>query len=198
MKLLVDTDAFCKLGVAGLLEDALHLFGAQLIDCGRLPALPYMLRRGALRRRYGAIACERLEPTAQSMPAFQPPSVASLEPFVGRHSIDAGEAQLFAAAMESQLAVITGDKRAILALSALDAVRTPLAGRVAPMEAVLLGLCETLDPAALRKRAASMAPFDQTVRVCFSSPLADPRDGLRSYFSDLAREVHPLLLWNSN
>jgi hypothetical protein len=41
MNLLVDTDAFCKLGVAALLEDAAGVFGARLTECGRLAALPY-------------------------------------------------------------------------------------------------------------------------------------------------------------
>lgn len=46
MNLLVDTDAFCKLGAAGLIEGATGVFGARLPDCGRPPALPHMLRRG--------------------------------------------------------------------------------------------------------------------------------------------------------
>ncbi len=36
MKLLFDTDAFCKLGIASLLEDVAHIFGATLQECGRL------------------------------------------------------------------------------------------------------------------------------------------------------------------
>ena len=41
MQLAVDTDAFCKLGVSGLLDDALAVLGVARDDCGRLPALPY-------------------------------------------------------------------------------------------------------------------------------------------------------------
>jgi len=50
MRLLVDSDAFCKLAASDLLSDAAMLFDAELPDCGRLPALPYMLRRGGLPR----------------------------------------------------------------------------------------------------------------------------------------------------
>ncbi len=132
------------------------------------------------------------------MPAFQAPRAASLEPFVGNDGIDAGEAQLFAAALESQLPVISGDKRAILALKGMDSVHAPLAGRVATVEAVLLSLCEMLELSELRKRAACLAPYDQTVRICFASAETDPRDGLRSYCGALAKEVHPLLLWSPN
>ena len=40
-RLLVDTDAFCKLGVAGLLTDAIGVLGVTVENCGRLAALPY-------------------------------------------------------------------------------------------------------------------------------------------------------------
>lgn len=50
MRLLLDTDAFCKLGAAGVFDDALSLLGLSVSDCGRLPALPYMLRKGSLRK----------------------------------------------------------------------------------------------------------------------------------------------------
>ena len=57
-KLLVDTDAFCKLSVAGLLESAANVFDTSLLECARLPALPHMLKRGALRKHYGDEHCD--------------------------------------------------------------------------------------------------------------------------------------------
>ena len=48
-RLLVDTDAYCKLGVAELLVDAVAVLGVAVDECGRLAALPFMLRRGRLR-----------------------------------------------------------------------------------------------------------------------------------------------------
>jgi hypothetical protein len=50
MRVLLDTDAFCKLAVAEVLHDTLGLLGAEPGDCGRLAALPYMLQRGGLRK----------------------------------------------------------------------------------------------------------------------------------------------------
>lgn len=50
MKLLFDTDAFCKIGIANLLPDVAQLFGAELQECSRLYALPFMLRKGSLER----------------------------------------------------------------------------------------------------------------------------------------------------
>ena len=49
MRLLIDSDAFCKLAASGLLSDAAALFNG---ECGRLPALPHMLRRGQLLYRW--------------------------------------------------------------------------------------------------------------------------------------------------
>ena len=50
---MIDTDAFCKLGTADLLTDAIGVLGVDIGECGRLAALPYMLRRGRLRRAFG-------------------------------------------------------------------------------------------------------------------------------------------------
>ncbi len=73
MRLLVDTDAFCKLAVGGVLHDAIALLGADLSECGRLPALPHMLRRGGLRKKFGPKACDALLPVANEVPvAIQP------------------------------------------------------------------------------------------------------------------------------
>jgi hypothetical protein len=114
MKLLVDTDAFCKLGVAGLLSDTLALVG--VAECGRLAALPYMLRRGSLRRRYGAVACDALIPTAEAMQVLPTPSAEWLDRFASLTDVDPGEAQLLASAAEHQLLLLSGDKRALRAI----------------------------------------------------------------------------------
>src|SRR5689334_22220285 len=100
MKLLVDTDAFCKLGVTALLLDLVQAVGVDLQDCSRLPALPHMLRRGSIRRRYGDVACEALLPLAESIPVIPQPSNVWLEQLVNIETVDPGEAQLLAVAAE--------------------------------------------------------------------------------------------------
>lgn len=92
MNLLVDTDAFCKLGMAGLIEDAAGVFGARLPDCGRLPALPHMLRRGSLVKRYGRDACDALIPRAEAMAALPKPGAVAVDPLAANDAIDPGEA----------------------------------------------------------------------------------------------------------
>ena len=109
MKLLVDTDAFCKLAVTGLFHDAAGLLGVDLPECGRLPALPYMLQRGRLRRMFGPEACDALLLVTDTMPVVVQPCDAWLDKLTPIEAIDPGEAQIFAAAAESGLIVLSGD-----------------------------------------------------------------------------------------
>ena len=128
MRLLVDSDAFCKLAASDLLSDAAKLFDAELQECGRLPALPYMLRRGGLHRTYGSAVCERLIPLAESMPAVQQESTSWLEQLAPIPAIDPGEAILFSIAADLQLPVLSGDLRSLRALKRLDRFPQVLAG----------------------------------------------------------------------
>ncbi len=195
MKLLVDTDAFCKLGLAGLLPDAVQILGSTLSECERLPALPFMLRKGGLRNRIGAAVCDSLLPLAEDMPSLQLPSLAWLEPLSVIDDVDPGEAQLFAAAAEFNLMVLSGDKRALRAIANMRGLHERLAGSVCVVEANLLALCERLDPRELRERIAPLIAIDKMVEACFSSGSADPREGLRSYLGAIVAEVAPLILW---
>ena len=93
-RLLFDTDAFCKLGIANLLSETTDGFGVMLVECGRLPALSYMLKRGGLRRKLGALVCDLLVNLAEQMPVAPEPSERWLEPLANRPLIDPGEALL--------------------------------------------------------------------------------------------------------
>ena len=121
MKLLVDTDAFCKLGVAGLVKEAAQIFSAGLQECGRLPALPYMLRKGRLRKLYGGQAFDALIPIADAMPAMPQPSSTWLDKLTPLDAIDPGEAQIFATAAETGLPARSCDPFA--ALCRMNSVR---------------------------------------------------------------------------
>ncbi len=195
MKLLVDTDAFCKLGIAGLLPDAVRMLSAELEECGRLPALPHMLRRGSLPRRYGKKACEDLISVAESMPVVPEPSIEWLDKITPIDVIDPGEARILAAAAEFTLVVVSGDKRALRAVKEAEGLAAALAGRVSVLEAILLGLCERLGHQHVRGRVAPLIGFDKTVDICFSPGLANPREALMSYYRTIAADVAPLVLW---
>ena len=196
MKLLFDTDAFCKLAVADLLLGAVQAFGIELADCGRLPALPHMLRKGSLPRRYGEVACEAMLQIALTLPSVRQPSAEWLDPLAHVQAIDPGEALIFAVAAESGAMIVSGDKRALEGLKDFEAHRDALAGKIVVLEAILLKLCRDLGPDVVRQRVQPLMGLDGLVRICFSSQEADPEGGLRSYFDDLQRKVSPLTLWD--
>lgn len=196
MKLLIDTDAFCKLGVGGLLFDSVDLLGASFAECGRLPALPYMLRRGRLRTAFGAEACDALLPTAQSMPVAIRAGETWLNKLTSVQDIDPGEAQLFAAVADSPLLVLSGDKRALRAIKDVAGFAEALHGRVVAFETMLLCLCDKLGPEEMRRRVDRLAHLDKVTQVCFSAGNTDPRGTLLSYHRSLEAELLPLTLWH--
>lgn len=195
----MDTDVFAKLGIASLLDQLYAMFGVTVDECARLPALSHMLRRGALPALHGKEACERLVPVAEAMPLAPAASTTWLGRLANLPQIDPGEAQLFATAAEHQLIVVTGDKRSVIAASKVDGMADALAGRVASLEAVLLGLCQRLGREHLRTAVKPLVAVedrrDKMVQVCFSDGNPDPEGALQSYFNDLKRNAAPLVLW---
>lgn len=196
MRLLLDTDAFCKLAAGGLVGDAIGLLGVEQRHCGRLPALPHMLRKGRLRKSLGPEAADAMMPLAEALPALPPPSDALLDQLTPIEDIDPGEAQIFAAASERGLLVVSGDKRALRALKQIGAFLEPLAGRIVVLEAILLALCDQLGPDVLRRRVQPATRLDTMLQVCFSSGNPDPRDALLSYYRNCLAEMEPLILWD--
>ncbi len=196
MKLLFDTDVFCKLHVAGLLSETVGLFAAGLGDCGRLAALPHMLRRGKLRNRLGGDACDALIPVAEAVPVIPQPSDTWLDELIPLEGIDVGEAQIFAAAAETGLLVISGDRRALRALKDIERFASALIGRIVVLEAVLIALCDRLGADAVRAHVSTLAAADRMVHVCFSGGNPNPREALISYYETLATELAPLVLWD--
>lgn len=165
MRFLVDTDAFCKLGISGLLHDSARVLGGDISDCARLAGLPHMLRRGSLPRRYGAQACRELLPLADQLPTAPPSSTHWLDRLAADPEIDPGEAQLFGAAADHPLIVLTGDNRALRALKKIDELTSVLARRVVPCEAILLALCSDLGSEAVRRRLTPLLAVDKMVGV---------------------------------
>lgn len=195
MKVLVDTDAFCKLGLAGLLPDAVSSLGAQIADCERLPALPHMLRRGSLPKRFGLENCQSLLEVADSIRPLQPVAGDWLDRFLPVPGIDPGEAQLFAAAADRRQLVLSNDKRALRAIVNVEGAAQALSGLIVTLEAVLIALHDSIGAATLRTRIAPLRPLDTTVGICFSDGNTDSLSAAWSYFDSLASEVAPLELW---
>lgn len=195
MKVLVDSDALCKLAAANLLGAALELLESDLNGCRRLAALPWMLRRGGLAKRLGPETCAHLLPTVEGIAAAPEPSPAWLEQLAADPNIDPGEALLCALAAEHQLLIVTGDKRALTAVRSLPEVATALSGRVVLVEAVLIALCRRIGTEQIRADVACVLRLDTMLGVCFAATVADPVEALETYLAAAARDLEPLKLW---
>ena len=196
MNVLVDSDVFCKLGAANLLEPALLALRCQLKDGRRLPSLPYMLRRGRLPDSYGVEACTRLAAVASTIPVVGEPGNRWLDSLASVTDIDPGEAQLFAKAAEDGMIVMTGDKKALSALSTIPGLSVALCGRIVVLEAILMSLCAAFGVDIISQSIRPIRHLDTTLRVCFSDTHSTPVDALSSYYEDLVERVHPLVLWH--
>lgn len=196
MRILIDTDAFCKLATGGLLTESMRLLKTDLSECERLAALPYMLERGTLRAMYGAARCDELIPIARKMPLVKLSNAAWLHLITPVPDIDPGEAQLFAKAAETDYLLLTSDKRALRALKNITGIAKLLAGRIVVLESILLELCDRLGMQEVRRRTEVLGEIDTVVRICFADPISDPIICLMSYFQSLANEVRPLALWS--
>lgn len=197
MRALLDTDAFCKLATAGLLQDAVRLLGVGLHECGRLPALPHMLRRGRLRKLLGEGTCDALIPLAESIPVAPRPGDHWLERLTPVTTVDPGEAQILAAAAEAGLVLVSDDKRALRALKDVPEFAEALAGHIVTIEALLIALCAQLGPEEVRRRVEVLIHLDKMLSICFSPGNPDPRSALVSYHVSLEAELRPLVLWRS-
>lgn len=196
MQLLVDTDLFCKLGIAQLFGDTLISLGVQENDVSRLPALPHMLRRGSLPRTFGAEACLELVPIAERLTPIGAPDALWLDQLTPIQAIDPGEAQLFASAAHQSLVILSGDKRAIREIKNIPNYVEALSGRIIVLEAILIHLCDRMGDSELRRRLKPLIGKDTMVNVCFSDGNNNPREALVSYYQKLVTEVHPLVLWD--
>lgn len=198
MRLLLDTDIVCKLGVAGLLPATAEALGVALGECARLPALPHMLRRGKLVKRYGPEHCAVLGSLVALIAEIDTPSERWLAPLLNIPDVDAGEAQLLALAAERSELLLSGDKRSLRAVARIPDLLAALSGRIVTLEAILIELCRRRGIDAIRASVApliDLEPPDPAFRVCFSAGNADPISALRSYLRYLEDEAAPLKLW---
>lgn len=196
MRLLLDSDILCKLGAAGLIRPLLKALGVQLEDCRRLPALPHMLRRGALRNRLGIHHCDTLQKLAQSIQPSPDPPTQWLDLLTPIPQVDIGEAQLLAvAAADGEHLLATSDKRALKAIAPILELTTALNRRVITLEAALLLLCRDHGETHIRSLIRPAMNTDTVFRTCFSSTEKHPIAALSSYFRHAERELSPLCLW---
>ena len=195
LPLLVDTDAFCKLAMAGVIDETLHLLGSDRAHCARLPALPHMLRQGRLRKKLGDAICGSLIPIAESLSILEQASSEWLDRLTPIPAIDPGEAQLFALAAEKGITLVSGDKRAIQALRNVPGFADRLESRIVVLEAALLGVCRAYGSALLQARIEPLRMHDTMVQIAFSPGNPHPEAALESYLDNAVIEATPIALW---
>lgn len=196
MRALIDNDVFCKLEVCSLLDLALESIGLAPAGCACLPTLPYVLKKGRLLKQYGEELAQQLVRGVGRFVIVPPLPDTWRDQLVGQHEIDPGEAVLFgAAAAEPDALVVTGDKRAIRALSGLPTLSSLLCGRVVCLEALVLRLIAARGIGFVAKRIEPALAFDGALRNSFTA--GDPTEGLRSHFSALQANVTTGLLYSA-
>lgn len=115
-------------------------------------------------------------------------------------NLDTGESQLLAILIRRcAAALLTGDKRAILAMGQLIADEVCARQRIACYEQVIVAISEVLELEVLRKRICSDPLADKALAISFScsaETFSEPSvaDGLRSYIEDVRRTAQTLLI----
>jgi hypothetical protein len=144
-----------------------------------------MLRKGRLPKLFGVEACASLVPLAESMSSGDPISTASLERLAPINRIDVGEAQLLAAVADLGDLLLTGDKRALVAVGHLPNFPPLLAGKIVTLEAILISLCSKLGGDLTlgqvdTSNIASRRPCEACLGELVSCAPATPRRALHS------------------
>jgi hypothetical protein len=198
---LLDSDAARKLCQYELIEELIVVLGCTIGDVAVLPQLKFQLRLAndvkALEKLGTANAVDlakRLIASAQEVEV----SATSANPLLelNRPDIDTGEAILFAALSErSDSSLVSGDKRAFVALSKVNGVPMidGLWARMLCLEEALLWLARDGDFPKVSERVRNRLDVDTSIGISFgrSTPAAQQTviDALQSYIDHLKQQT---------
>jgi hypothetical protein len=190
---LLDNDALSLLAAAGRLEDALALYGLEVAQAHRLPSVSYMLRRKKIGTSWTDAARERATRDSAAIHVWDHVPDADLtERLTGEVGIDPGEALYFASLAERpELAMMTGDRRALMALATapdLRDVRERIAGRILCFEEILDALVEAHGARSIGESFAACRGH-QTLMVAFTEVSMANDATCRSYIAVYHREL---------
>lgn len=212
IELFVDNDVVIKCSCYRLLSHIKSAGGGTpsvgILGAARFVVMKYLARRGKIRDRVAAQAAFdnylesalELEPTREELTTATGIEEEALK--LGL-DLDGGESQLCAMALHRGSAlVLTGDKRAIMAIEQIRASRNALSaleGRIVCLEQAMSGIAERIGPAATRAAVCAEPDVDITISICFecTQPVTRPNfspDGLKSYIGDL-RSNAPMMLY---
>lgn len=198
---LLDSDAARKLCQYELIEELIALLGCSLEKLAVLPQLKFQLKLAndakALSKLGTASAVDlarRLIDSAQEVEV----SVASANPLLelNRPDIDSGEATLFAALCECEESkLVSGDKRAFVALSKVDGlpVIDGLWVRMLCLEEAMLLLARDGDFTTVSQKVRARLDVDTSIGISFgrTTPAAQQMviEALQSYIDHLRTQT---------
>ncbi len=204
MDLLVDVDVLAKLAHWGMLPDLPAFVGVDWDRMSTVASLRFRAQRAATKPDgklfHTTDAAHAVMHALAQMAPLPTVDPARLAAFQDATDIDAGEAVLFALLDGvADRCVLTGDKRAVRALSQLPAARRALLeGRLLVLEAVFLQALDLRGIEWLRERVCPSRALDKAIAIAMGSrcdaPPAAVIEALRSYHGELAVLCTPCLL----
>jgi len=213
MDTLVDNDILYKAAAYCLLEELLGQYRSGTDKLGVLGAARFVVIKRLTRKppRTTAIAdvlqqfqtflesCAVVEPTEEELAVAADFELAAQRAAV---ALDTGESQLCAILIARFLRLLlTGDKRAIVAISRLISISDRLSyvvGRVCCFEQIFLRCLTAGTLVRLRSAVCSEQDVDKALTICFScssptSSLTTVEEGLASYINDLRNKAPGIL-----
>lgn len=202
MKLAVDVDAAAKLAHWGMLPHLPELLGIDLTECFTLTSLKFRAKK-AIEKPDGKVF--HSTEAAQAAVDFcailaAAPEVTLMPQLQDLQGIDAGEAVLLSAMhLDPQIRMLTGDKRAMRALSAAPPeVREVFVGRVFMLEQLLAIALDRFGLDWLREKVCPYRHIDKAALIVMGSrcDAAEPsvRDAISAYVAEVHRLCNPSLL----
>lgn len=207
MIVLADNDVIMKLAAFRLLEAAITVlerrFNVGRSDIFVLESLKGQLVRAVAGkhkefRKYGVPACQHASEVLAELTSLTDIDLDRDEiQHLTHEYIQSGEVVLFGATRSlDNFCLVTGDKRALRALSELNQTRPParpiynrLQGRVLCLERIILLLIEELGFEMVRSAVVPQLACDQVLRIAFSSGISSRQDSvsqaLDAYLVDL-------------
>lgn len=212
-ELLLDTDVILKLASYGLLDAIAHpgcSSGCQR-RTGIVAAASFVARKRLRKNTMDPdAATARLETFLADVATLEPTddeltTAADLEDVANRAGVDldSGESQLCAIALtRGQPMILTGDKRAIIAIERLLPIigkLTALVERVACLEQAVKLTVRRLGALAVRRLVQAENQADRAISICFrvtSDTVPDSFEpvGLDSYIEALRRDAPNVLM----
>ncbi|WP_285308781.1 hypothetical protein [Stenotrophomonas maltophilia] len=203
LRLLIDNDVLIKLAHWELLDLLPPSLGVDWGDVATLESLKFRARRGDKKlfqsAEIAAALLDRLMITAD-LPAADLADISQMQGIVG---LDAGEIALLAACLsDPDTMLVTGDKRALNALTAScpPELTERLCGRVICLEQLMVLMAEKAGPSGVIEGVMRCREIDAAVRAVVGPSgcsHASFKEGMDSYIGNL-RHATGALLWNGS